>query len=126
MPYCGEKKASQISVNRKAAHLQRLACLSITGSMHSTPTAALEVILMLPPLYIEGEARQATYRLNCFVEFTRPRFNHSEVFEKMTIEWPSFLAPADNSQFFPKSTKSNIYTYFWKPNSTRNMLKLLH
>jgi hypothetical protein len=44
------EKASQISVNRKAAHLQRLACVSITGNMHSTPTAVLEVILMLPPL----------------------------------------------------------------------------
>jgi hypothetical protein len=62
------KKASQISVNRKTAHLQRLACVSITESMHSTPTAALEVILMFSPLgiYIEGEVRQATYRLNCF------------------------------------------------------------
>jgi hypothetical protein len=49
------EKASQISVNRKTAHLQRLACVSITGSMHSTQTAALEVIQMLPPLgiYIE-------------------------------------------------------------------------
>jgi hypothetical protein len=46
------KKASQISVNRKTAHLQRLACVSISGSMHSTPTAALEFILMLPPLGI--------------------------------------------------------------------------
>jgi hypothetical protein len=65
--------------------------------MHSTPTAALEVILMLPPLgiYIEGEARQATYRLNCSGEFTRARFRHSEVFEKMTNEWPSLLAPGD-------------------------------
>jgi hypothetical protein len=53
------KKASQISVNRKTAHLQLLACVSITGSMHFTPTAALEVILMLPPLgiYFEGGAR---------------------------------------------------------------------
>jgi hypothetical protein len=57
------EKASQTSVNRKTAHL---ACVSITGSMHSTPTAALEVILMLPLLgiYSEGEARYATYRLN--------------------------------------------------------------
>jgi hypothetical protein len=56
------KKASQINVNRKTAHLQRLACVSTTGSMPSTPTAALEVILMLPPLdiYIEGGARQAS------------------------------------------------------------------
>jgi hypothetical protein len=56
LPYCGGKKTSQISVNRKTAHLQRLACVSITRSMHSTPTAALEFTMMLPPLgiYIEG------------------------------------------------------------------------
>jgi hypothetical protein len=44
---------------------------------------------------IEGEARQATYRLNCSGEFTRARFGHSEVFEKMTNEWPSLLASGD-------------------------------
>jgi hypothetical protein len=69
----------QISVNRKTAHLQRLACVSITRSIHFTLTAALKVmILMLPPLviYIEGETRQATYRLNCSGEFTRARFGH--------------------------------------------------
>jgi hypothetical protein len=81
-------KSSKIGVNRKTAHLQHLACVNITGSMHSTPTTALEVILMLPPLgiYIEGEARQATYRLNCSGEFTRARFGHLEVFKKMTNE----------------------------------------
>jgi hypothetical protein len=62
--------------------------------MHSTPTAALEVILMLPPhgTYIEGEA---SYRLNCSGKFTRARFGHLDVFEKMTDEWPSLLAPED-------------------------------
>jgi hypothetical protein len=72
------KKASQISVIRKTAQLQRLACINIIGGMHSTPTAALEVKLMLPSLgiYIEGEARQSTYRLNYSVEFTRARFFH--------------------------------------------------
>jgi hypothetical protein len=62
---------------------------------------------MLPPLriYIEGEKRQATYRLNCSGEFTRARFGHSEVFEKMTNEWPSLLAPrGQNPSFY----------YFWK------------
>jgi hypothetical protein len=68
-----------------------------TGNMHSTSTAALVVTLMLPPLgiYIEGEARQATYSLNCSGEFTRARFGHSEVFEKMTNEWPYRLALGD-------------------------------
>jgi hypothetical protein len=48
--------------------------------MHSTPTATLKVILMLPPLgiYIKGEARQATDRLNCFREFPRAIFGHSQ------------------------------------------------
>jgi hypothetical protein len=74
------------SINQKTAHMQRFACVSITGTMHSTPTADLEAILMLPPLgiYNEGEATQATYRLNCAGEFTRARFSHSEVFEKIT------------------------------------------
>jgi hypothetical protein len=69
--------------------------------MHSTPIAALEVILMLLALgiYIKGEAKQATYRLNCSGEFTRARFGHSEVFEKMSSEWPSLLAPGD--KIFP-------------------------
>jgi hypothetical protein len=52
---------------------------------------------MLPPLgiYIEAEVGHATYRLICSREFTRARFGHSEVFEKMTNEWPSFLTPED-------------------------------
>jgi hypothetical protein len=52
---------------------------------------------MLPPLsiYIEGEARQVTYRLNCSGEFARARFDHLEVFEKMTNKWPSILALGD-------------------------------
>jgi hypothetical protein len=60
--------------------------------MHFTPTAALEVILMLSPLgiYVEGEARQVTYRLNC-----SGGFGHLDVFEKMTVEWPSLLALGD-------------------------------
>jgi hypothetical protein len=53
---------------------------------------------MLPPLdgiYIEGEAKQANYRLNCSGEFTRARFGHWEVFEKMTDERLSLLASED-------------------------------
>jgi hypothetical protein len=52
-------------------------------------------MLALLDIYIEGEARQVTYRLNCSGEFTRARFGHSEVFEKMANEWPSLLAPGD-------------------------------
>jgi hypothetical protein len=78
------KKASQISVK-----LQRLACISITGSSGGHTDVAISWF------YIEGEAKQATYRQNCSGKFTRARFGHSEVFKKMTNERPSLLAPGD-------------------------------
>jgi hypothetical protein len=81
-----------VSIEKHHTCTALLVC--ITGSIHSTPIAALELILMLSPLdiYIEGEIRQGTYRLSCCGELTRARFEHSEVFEKMTDERPSFLA----------------------------------
>jgi hypothetical protein len=56
--------------------------------MHSTPTAALEVILMLPPIdiYIEEEVGQATYRLNCSGElrlFVNVREHRTHFFFKI-------------------------------------------
>jgi hypothetical protein len=47
--------------------IQRLACLVITGAMKTTPTAAMEVLLDLPPLHvmIEVEAQAGIYRLMC-------------------------------------------------------------
>jgi hypothetical protein len=47
-------------------NLQRLACLSITGATRTTPTAALETLLGLPPLHLqlEAEARAGIYRLS--------------------------------------------------------------
>jgi hypothetical protein len=47
--------------------LQRVACLGITGAIKTTPTAAMEVLLGLPPLYlqVEAEAMIGSYRLSC-------------------------------------------------------------
>jgi hypothetical protein len=47
--------------------LQRLAYLAITGAMKTTPTAATEVLLGLPPLHImiEAQALAGIYRLMC-------------------------------------------------------------
>jgi hypothetical protein len=54
--------------------LQRLACLAITGAMKTTPTAAMEVLLGLPPLHvvIEAVAQAGIYRLICNQQW-RPR-----------------------------------------------------
>ncbi|XP_055714180.1 uncharacterized protein LOC129808432 [Phlebotomus papatasi] len=50
---------------RALQRLQRLACLAITGAIRTAPTAALEVMLSLPPLplYIKAEAGMAAFRL---------------------------------------------------------------
>jgi hypothetical protein len=93
---------------------------------HSFPTAVLEVILMLPHLgiYIEGEARQATYRLNCSGEFTRARFGHSEVFERMTNEWSSLLAPGD--KIVPIIAFGRRFLVELSPRSSRKYRKSCH
>jgi hypothetical protein len=55
----------------KLSKLQRLAYLGITGTMRMAPTAAIEVLLGLPPLHlkIEAEARTGIYRLCCNEEW---------------------------------------------------------
>jgi hypothetical protein len=44
-------KTSQAELNE----FQRMACLIITGAMRTTPTAAMEVLLGLPPLHLQVE-----------------------------------------------------------------------
>jgi hypothetical protein len=40
----------------------------------------------------------------------------------VAVSWGSQAGP--NRFFFPKIHENQIYNYFWKPSSTRNMLKL--
>jgi len=51
------------TVNNQFEHIQRLACLYSTGSMSTTPTAALEILFGLSPLpvYIRQEAMMACH-----------------------------------------------------------------
>jgi ribonuclease HI len=46
------KRAQKVTVISKLCHLQRLACLGITGAFCTTPTAAMEMLLGLTPLHI--------------------------------------------------------------------------
>jgi ribonuclease HI len=65
MPHLyGGKKTQQKTAQDKLSKIQRLACLCVTGAMSTTPTAALEVLLGLPPLHlvVKREARLATYK----------------------------------------------------------------
>jgi ribonuclease HI len=49
----------------KLSKLQGLAYLGITGAMKTAPTAAIEVLLGLPPLHLAIKAQAGTYRLSC-------------------------------------------------------------
>ena len=53
------------STKNKRSKVQRLACLGITGVLHTTPIGAMEALVGLPPLdlMIQGEARSAAHRL---------------------------------------------------------------
>jgi hypothetical protein len=66
--------------------------------MRSTPTSAMETLLMLPPLgiFIEMESIQAVYRLEYIGRFNQARVGHSKVFTKMTEENPLLFAPFEN------------------------------
>jgi hypothetical protein len=54
-------KTSKVELSK----LQRMACLRITGAMKTAPTAAVEVLIGLPLLHLqlEAKARAGIYRL---------------------------------------------------------------
>ena len=58
-------KTKQKTAQERLERLQRLALLGVSGAMVTTPTAALEALLNIPPLHIfvERDARATAYRL---------------------------------------------------------------
>lgn len=63
--------------------VQRMACMAITGAFRTTPTAALEVLLDLPPLHIviQSEARKALHRLKTMDlwSYCAPKTKHTSM-----------------------------------------------
>jgi hypothetical protein len=76
-----------------------MACLAITGSMNSTPTAALEIMLNLPPLHIcvEAEALKTAHRLHILKQwkFNSSSHGHCKLLADMLTSNSQFLAPSD-------------------------------
>jgi hypothetical protein len=66
--------------------------------MSTTPTAAMENLLGLPPLQlvVEKEARQAAYRLHCSGHLKKSDRGHSAIFKIATEDFPVLLAPSDS------------------------------
>ena len=60
----------QKTTKNQLGRMQRMACLTITGAMKSTPTAAIEMLLNLTPLdlLIMAGARMTLYRLHILMQ----------------------------------------------------------
>ena len=87
--------------------VQRLACITITSAYPSTPTAALEVLLQIPPIdvFLKGEAFMATYRLERGDMWTRRRYvggrgsrlkSHVDMNNEGKINIPILSMPKDS------------------------------
>jgi ribonuclease HI len=90
------------SVEKKLTKVQRLACLSVTGVMTSTPTAALEVLLSLSPigLFVEEQARLTVARLyrNGHWEATGRSMGHAGILDDLVGEFREIKMPSDHME----------------------------
>jgi hypothetical protein len=67
-----------------------MACVGITGAMRTALTAAMDVLLGLPPLHlqVEAEAMIGSYRLSCNEQWERKSedFGHAYMTQDMEKE----------------------------------------
>lgn len=80
--------------------LQRFACVAITGSMRTSPTAALQVMLGLPPLHlvVREEAALATFRLEVSGTLSNDsRIKHTRLKEDAIKQQPMMASPNDRT-----------------------------
>ena len=88
-----------VTAQRRLLKLQRLVCISVTGAMRTTPTAALEVALNLPPLhqFLLREAMAACYRLKKAGVWGRvgTEVGHCRLWSRMVNLFPVVMLPSD-------------------------------
>jgi ribonuclease HI len=93
------KACGKSTVVRKLQRVQRLACMLITGSLRSTPTAGMEAILCLAPLptQVELEAMMAAHRgLLCdWWKVPGSQYGHGEIRERLVTRSESARWPTD-------------------------------
>ena len=88
-----------------------MACLSITGSMSTTPSAAMEVMLSLPPLHIfvEACAMAVAYRLNIVGQWkAKGKIVGHNAISKRVGSNPILKMPCDHTS--PKFVFEKLYT----------------
>ncbi|VEN63036.1 unnamed protein product [Callosobruchus maculatus] len=92
---CIKTEATRAKLNK----VQRLACLSITSAVRTTPLSAIETLLNLPPLdlVIQGEARKTGFRLwsQGSWTFMNPGKGRSTILAELHEDCPILLARSD-------------------------------
>ena len=82
---------------KQLEHIQRLACLYITGAMRTTPTAALELLTGLVPLpaFMKQEAMTSCYRLRVSSQWFQNGCGHTTIKCIMSHRIAQSLFPID-------------------------------
>jgi len=83
-------RVTLITASKQLDHIQRLACLYITGAVRTTPTAALELIIGISPLpiHIRQEAMSACYRLQLNNQWAQTNHGHTRIHTLMLTNVP--------------------------------------
>lgn len=80
-------RTKQANAVTKLSKVQRLACISITGAMKTTPTAGLEALLNLIPLHLAIQEEAARQALSIMTTYNLKRGNftgHLEILNRVT------------------------------------------
>ena len=115
-------KVNQRQAEEALNKVQRLACLSITGAMRSTPTMAMEAILSLTPLniFIKGEAGKSAHRLQCNNLWREAYYGHSKITREITSPMLKMGSDAMQKMFnFEPHFQTTLDYESWS--STQNM-----
>jgi len=105
------KEAEKISFRIRLNKLQRLACILATGAMRTTPTAALEILLNLPPLHLfmKSQAKMMNYKLSTHEKFYYRKLTDEYLDKEQNLD--SVLKNKDSDFMLPKynfDTQFNI------------------
>lgn len=98
----------------KLQRFQRLACMAITGCMRTTPTAALEAMLGLPPLhlFVKQEAASSAVRLKSLKLWKATTTPHAKILEEAESDLTMLKAVSDkiNKQYvFDKKYRIQLH-----------------
>ena len=95
-------RAEQKTTSKKLEHIQRLACLYITGAVRTAPTIALEIIIGLVPLpvYIKQEAVVSCHRMKTNSQWVQTCCGHTGIGNHLKVN--SLLSKMRSDRVLPQ------------------------